>query len=144
MSPLQRFFRFVVQDGDCWRWLGSNDGRKGYGRFTDEAGRTVSAHRWIYAQLVADIPDGLQIDHLCGNPWCVNAYEHMEPVPSVVNTARAERHFGRKTHCPKGHVYDNENTRYTATPRGGVGRSCRACNREYVALRRACGKQSAA
>jgi hypothetical protein len=31
-----------------------------------------------------------------------------------------------KTHCPQGHPYDDENTRWTAAG----GRECRACGRE--------------
>lgn len=35
-----------------------------------------------------------------------------------------------KTHCPQGHPYDAENTRFVKTPSGGTGRVCKACKSE--------------
>lgn len=73
---------------DCWNWLGAKD-RKGYGAFST-GGRGASntyAHRWSYVALIADIPDGLQLDHLCHNPSCVNPW-HLEPVTREENLAR--------------------------------------------------------
>jgi hypothetical protein len=34
----------------------------------------------------------------------------------------------RKTHCPKGHEYTAENTRYYAAKNGSIWRRCRACH----------------
>jgi hypothetical protein len=55
-----------------------------------------------------------------------------------VDTVRAPRrdlealfsHASNKTHCPKGHRYSRENTRYTSQRKGkDVNRKCRACER---------------
>ena len=69
----------------CWLWTGATD-RKGYGQFRSK-GAHVKAHRWSYERLVGPIPEGLQIDHLCRVPGCVNP-EHLEPVTHRENQVR--------------------------------------------------------
>jgi hypothetical protein len=80
------------------------------------------AHRLSYEHHVGPIPDGLQIDHTCRNRKCVNP-EHLEPVTNAENTTRQDHAERRKTHCPKGHPYDEANT--YVDPSGA--RRCRAC-----------------
>lgn len=131
---LTRFFRHVREEDGCWVWTGALT--NGYGRFQATPERCVVAHRWIYEQLVAEIPEGLTLDHLCNRPSCVNALEHLDPVPTKINTNRGPRHNTNKTHCPSGHAYDDLNTR---SHQGR--RYCIACadrrNAEYRAARRA-------
>lgn len=50
--------------------------------------RVTSAHRFAYELMRADIPEGLQIDHLCSNPPCVNPW-HLEPVTVRENVRRS-------------------------------------------------------
>lgn len=138
-----RFWSKVRQDGDCWVWTGFKS-PDGYGKFRAAAPsrRMLPAHRVAYEWMVADIPDGLTIDHLCRNRACVNPY-HMEPVPHLVNFRRgtgpqtlrehSKNCAAQRTHCPQGHPYDNQNT-YVAA-RGG--RECRTCDRNrHQAARR--------
>lgn len=76
-------------DDDCWRWLGS--GRSGYGTFSfRHEGRVLGAraHRIAYRLTVGAIPSGLQLDHLCRTPCCVNP-AHLEPVTRLENMRRA-------------------------------------------------------
>lgn len=72
--------------GPCWLW-GGTVGSKGYGRLTPHRGLNLLAHRWAYEHMVAEIPDGLQIDHLCRVRHCVNPY-HLEPVTRAENLRR--------------------------------------------------------
>lgn len=119
VSTADRFLAKVVKGDGCWGWSGGHNG-KGYGAFhlTD---RLVLAHRYAYEHFVGQIPDGLQIDHLCRNRGCVNP-DHLEAVTHQENMRRGIK-GSLTTHCPKGHPYDEANTY-----RGPSGRrTCRAC-----------------
>ena len=105
--------KFVVDSSGCWLWTAAHD-RGGYGR-SYMNGKLILAHRLTYELLVGPIPKGLVIDHLCGNPPCVNP-SHLEPVTHRENTQRwyylhgMSRHNSKKTHCLRGHEYTVENT----------------------------------
>jgi len=71
--------------GRCWPWTGTKS--NGYGMFNAGEWR-IGAHRFSYRLLVGEIPDGLQLDHLCRNPCCVRP-DHLDPVTAKENTRRA-------------------------------------------------------
>lgn len=105
----------------CWEWRGYRR-PDGYG--VVGVGRKVRlAHRVTYEAMRAEIPVGLELDHLCRVRACVNPW-HLEPVTHAVNVSRGGNAL--KTRCPQGHPYDEENT--YVSRRGG--RNCRACKRE--------------
>lgn len=83
-----RFWRLVDKSGDCWLWMGAK--WKGYGQFGVQQSPGVwplrKAHRVAYELIVGPIPDGMQLDHLCRNPSCVNP-DHLEPVTNRENGA---------------------------------------------------------
>jgi hypothetical protein len=121
VTALERFMRLNIVLGDgCWLWIGSTS-RGGYGQFND--GTTmVRAHRFGYTALVGDIPQGLDLDHLCRNRWCVNP-EHLEPVTRGENLRRGYLARGLKGACAQGHPFDDDNT----FQRASGGRGCRTC-----------------
>lgn len=115
----ERFREKVEEDHNgCWIWCAARTS-DGYGRIMVD--RVVRmAHRVSHELFIGPIPRGLQIDHLCFNPPCVNP-EHLEAVTERVNL---QRKAARITHCPQGHEYDEENTY-----RSKRGRNCRECHR---------------
>ncbi len=119
----QRYWDKVEKTENCWFWHGTMS--NGYGQFFWR-GKRIGAHRLSYEHAQISIPKGLQIDHLCRVPRCVNP-EHLEAVTSAENTRRgngpAARH-ARKTHCIHGHEFTPENTRLRPN-----ARQCRTCER---------------
>jgi hypothetical protein len=129
--------RFVAKLGDvtdCWIWTGAAEGH-GYGQFWSGQ-RVVLAHRWAYEEIVGVIPSGLELDHLCRNPACVNP-AHMEPVTHRENVKRGRAGETvaainlAKTHCPHGHPYSGSNV-----ARRCGRRHCRECERLRAARNR--------
>ena len=120
--------------GHCLLWAGYI-AQSGYGVisiFGHGIKRKVLAHRLAYELAKGEIPDGLDIDHLCSVKRCVNP-AHMEPVTRRENFLRANNNEG-KTHCPQGHPYSPENTTLKKS-RYGFRRECHACT--ITAQRRA-------
>jgi hypothetical protein len=72
-------------DLPCWPWGRAKDAQ-GYGG-TSADGTYKGAHCYVYERLIGPIPDGLELDHLCRNPACVNP-DHLEPVTHAENMRR--------------------------------------------------------
>lgn len=129
-TPLpDRFWPKVDATGPCWEWLAAKN-RRGYGQI-GLGSRSLGlgmAHRVAWELLVGPIPSGMELDHLCRNPSCVNP-DHLEPVTHAENMRRAPYDAPQskrmKTHCPLGHPYSGENL--YRSPRGR--RECRTCRK---------------
>lgn len=115
----------------CWVWNGyRND--DGYGQI-DWGGLRWLTHRATYTDQRGPIPDGMTLDHTCRNRACCNPW-HLEVAEQRVNLYRGDSFVGlnaRKTHCPQGHPYDEENTVVRYQPhKNAMARFCRACSVE--------------
>ena len=112
-------YSMPVPHSGCWIWMGSLC-EYGYGKF-----RGGTAHKASYTLFKCDVPDGLDLDHLCGVRCCVNP-DHLEAVTHQVNVGRGETGIVNrsKTVCPKGHEYSPDNT-YISKGK----RYCRECVR---------------
>lgn len=123
---------FTSSPDGCWLWTAAKSPRSygvvGRGRVGEG---NAFAHRAVWEETVGPIPDGLELDHLCFNPPCVNP-DHLELVTPDENKRRIRVHTNgndAKTHCPQGHPYDEKNT--YRRPNGGRG--CITCRREASA-----------
>lgn len=124
---------FAPSLGPCWLWKGKALCH-GYGQITSNY-RHLMAYRVAYELLVGPIPPGLEIDHLCRVPLCVNP-AHLEPVTRRENILRGLNPAAvnaRKTHCIRGHEFNSENTRIRLDGK----RTCRECERTGKRARRA-------
>ncbi len=113
-TEAERFWVKVDVLGDCWLWAAGLDGH-GYGQFrvgsrTDGTRRMVRAHRWAYEHLVGVIPDGLDLDHLCRTPRCVNP-AHLEPVTNRENSRRGFASRGATARHGMKSMYDHHHCR---------------------------------
>lgn len=137
-KPVDRFVeKFVIDGSGCWIWTAAVD-HIGYARFWN--GRSsVVAHRWLWEHLSGRVPDGRELDHLCRVRHCVNP-DHLEVVTHTENMRRGVSAWSMKTHCSRGHPYDETNTYIIHKPDGHKARNCRTCVRE--ATRRYRAKQA--
>lgn len=131
----QRFnAKWKADANGCHVWTAAKN--KGYGIFTHK-GRTWRAHRWALRFIAGvELLEGLQCDHLCNNPSCVNPAHirqcsHIENLmaPHSNTTAKVA---SEKTHCKRGHELSGVNL---LTQRDGT-RRCAKCDDLYNAKRR--------
>lgn len=116
----QRFWEKVDKTDGCWEWKACIH-RSGYGQFSVNR-KKKAAHRVAYEMIIGEIPEGLELDHLCRNRSCVNP-AHLEPVTHKENMQRSEQ--ATKTHCVRGHAFDADNTQV----RNNGKRRCLACRK---------------
>lgn len=128
-----RFWKHVEKTPSCWLWTGPKWAGD-YGNFAigsrTTGVRRVSAHRYAYELVHGPVPSELHVDHLCRVHNCVRP-DHLEPVTPQENVLRGVAPAAvnaQKTHCPQGHPYDAENTRWYIRPgRSRPSRYCRKC-----------------
>jgi hypothetical protein len=136
LTVLERFYSYVNKMGPvarnrpdlgrCHVWTGG--ATRGYGIFWAE-GTSHRAHVFIYKKTVGPVPGGLTLDHFaCDRTNCVNP-AHVRPVTHRENNLRSGNWAAsnaEKMKCPRGHDYDEANTRVN---KDGA-RECIPCRRK--------------
>lgn len=126
----ERFhLRTTVNERGCWVWTGPVSS-KGYPMHAHRS-HPVQAHRTAYV-----LKHGLKLTraqfvcHTCDERRCWN------PAHLFVGDAKANNqdcgkkgrhHNSVKTHCKRGHAYDERNTYWKIGPGGTRMRGCKAC-----------------
>lgn len=122
---------YTVSENGCWIWALFTD-REGYG-FVRADKKPWRAHRFSWTVFRGPIPNGMEIDHLCFQPSCINP-DHLRVVAPIVNMRN--HRAARKTHCANGHEFTPENTRMGKRKSGSTYRMCIACRQEGDRRRR--------
>lgn len=99
-------------------------------------GAGALVHRLVLEAFVGPCPDGHECAHQDGDP-ANNNLSNLRWATKVENQADRRRHgtmpigknhyLGKKTHCKRGHEFNEETTRLFG---GGRWRACKACERE--------------
>ncbi len=123
-----RFWKKVAVEGGsgCWLWTAAKYSN-GYGAFypSGKPRRSALAHRYAYRHLIGEVPDGLDLDHLCRVRNCVNP-AHLEPVTRSENLLRKpKRQTVIPAECKNHHAMTSANT---YLPPGGSW-ACKECRR---------------
>jgi hypothetical protein len=122
---LSVFWSKVDKTETCWNWKGYLQ-PNGYAAYGSKKNRDY-AHRISYRLFKGEIPNGLDIDHLCRNRKCINP-EHLEAVSRRINLLRGigfPSIEAAQTHCIHGHEFNQVNTNFNSGKR-----KCRACDAE--------------
>lgn len=73
----------IAKSEACWEWTGTRN-EQGYGLFHSGTTNRL-AHRIVFGYYFGEVAPTVQIDHMCGNPACVNP-DHLRSVTPKQNT----------------------------------------------------------
>lgn len=124
--------KITVTEKGCWRWQGFK-GHTGYAQIPYR-GQSINGHRTMYrVHYGVELKTEQYVLHRCDIRDCLNP-AHLwigTAKDNNIDCAKKGRHYeATRTECPKGHPYDEENTRWLPTKKpGGFARECKACTK---------------
>lgn len=95
----------------------------GYSKVWHE-GKLRRAHRLSWELANGTIPEGLVIDHKCGNRACI-APDHLRAITQQENIKAGKWNINNRTHCNRGHLFEGN-----IMVRKNGKRECAECNRK--------------
>jgi hypothetical protein len=143
--PLEERFWSKVDrsagDDACWRWTAAL--RQGYGVIGSggKYGKTLLAHRVSYGLAFGSIPEGMDIDHKCHVPSCVNP-THLQAVTHAENMQNRSGATARSKSGIRGVSWSRQLNHWVVfvtvrgkTVNGGLYKNIADAERAAVALR---------
>lgn len=128
-EALARIRAKCIDINGCWEWHGFKN-PLGYGDLSFQH-QKWRVHRLVWVLTKGAIPDGHYVCHSCDNRACCNP-EHLwlgTQDDNMKDCAKKKRiYWASKTHCPRGHEYNAENTLITFW-RNSYKRQCKVCHR---------------
>lgn len=127
-TPMEVMARLATPvESGCWEWHGPIN-EKGYARVQYSVGRKRITRRASHVAYelanAVEVPEGMEIDHLCRNRACVNP-DHLEPLIHVENIQRARLYkLASRLFCEK---HPGVLLKYE-----GRVRVCRVCKAVYL------------
>ncbi len=111
--------KWIEVESGCHEWQAAKNS-EGYGNFWDKRFQTMrGAHRVGWEMLMGEVPDNMEIDHICKNKACVRL-DHLRMVTGSQNTMYG--HGSTLVICKYGHTGGFRE-------RPGYGRQCIECSR---------------
>lgn len=112
-SVESRFWSKVEKTETCWLWKAALLQSGGYGQFWMN-NTMLRAHRVAYEFLVSPIPDGMQLDHTCHTPACVNP-DHLRPVTDQQNRQNLKGAYVNSSTGIRGVMWDEPRQQWRAS-----------------------------
>jgi hypothetical protein len=146
MPLIERFFQKVDKSGndkfpDCWIWKGGRTS-KNYGSFKYYQDKSaIGSHVSSYLFHVGEVPKGMLVRHRCDNPPCVNP-EHLllgtnsDNMKDMYARGRNGPSTKKRTHCFKGHLFEEFGVYERKKKNGRTDRICRECQRNKALQKR--------
>lgn len=114
VPPETLFWEKVSKGPGCWDWTATKNA-DGYGSFWHR-GAMVGAHRLAYIWEHGPIPDGMQVDHTCHNPGCVNP-SHLRLATYLLNGQNRDGAYANSSTGVRGVSWDKRTKKWSAAVR---------------------------
>ena len=109
------FWPKVNKSGECWQWMGGKT-PNGYGHvnvWTGNRKTTAATHRVSYELANGEIPNGMEIDHVCHNRGCVKP-DHLRVVTHKQNLENLSGLSARNTSGFRGVTWSKQAGKWLA------------------------------